>query len=81
MEIQILVSVATLVRNKLRRKDRIPKYMTSRAMLLFIFVDRKTIQSKQNDVMFLGIWSFLLSLVRDVRIKVLQRVLPITPFN
>ena len=55
--------------------------MTSRAVLLFIFVDRETIQSIQNDVMFLGIWSFLLSLVRDVRIKVLQSVLPITPFN
>ena len=34
---------------KLWKIERIPKTMMSRAVLLFIFVDRKTIQLIQND--------------------------------
>ena len=48
---------------KLWKIEQIPTNMTSRAVLLFIFVDRKMIQSIQNDVMFVGIRSILHSLV------------------
>ena len=53
------------IRIKLWKIERIPTSMTSQAVLLFIFVNRKTIQSIQNDVMFVGIRSIFRSLIRN----------------